>query len=428
MNHFLLSRTCSDTGARLGELHTAHGSLPTPAFMPVASYGTIKALTPDDVAGVGVGMLLSNTYHLYLRPGIELISSLGGLHRFMHWERPILTDSGGYQLFSLAPFQRLSEEGVTFRSHIDGSQHFLSPELAVEYQERLGADIIMCLDVCPPHGEDTSRVREAMERTHRWADRCRRFWAGGGERGLPNQGSSFSPSPSEGEGHQVGEVLRQPQFLYGIVQGGTSAELRRESAGLLSGLDFPGYALGGLSLGEPKEAMWGTVAATVPFLPADKPRYLMGVGSPEDIVEGVALGIDLFDSALPTRVARNGGLFTPRGRCNLKSAPNRSREEAVDPECDCYTCRNFSLAYLHHLFRCRELSVYRLATIHNLRFLARLVDSIQAALREGSFAAFRQQFLAGYRVTDEETRLAQKEKWLSRRPPGPTLAPAPPAP
>ena len=311
-------------------------------------------------------MVLGNTYHLYLRPGIEIIERLGGLHQFMSWDGPILTDSGGYQIFSLAPLRRISEEGVVFRSHIDGSEHFLTPELVIQFQERLGADIIMPLDECPPYGKDLEATRDAMERTHHWAERCKRA-------------------------HQ-----RDEQALYGIVQGGTFPQLRRDSAAFLTSSGFPGYAIGGLSLGEPKEVMLSILEETVACLPEDKPRYLMGVGSPEELLECVARGVDIFDSAFPTRVARNGALFTSSGRCNILNARFREWEEPVDAGCDCYTCGNFSAAYLHHLFRCEELLAYRLATIHNLRFIIRLMEQIRDSISDASFPAFRKDFLARY--------------------------------
>jgi queuine tRNA-ribosyltransferase len=344
----------------------------------------VKTLTPEEIRDIGVTIVLGNTYHLYLRPGIGVIERLGGLHRFMGWEGPILTDSGGYQIFSLSALRRLSDEGVLFRSHIDGSEHFLTPELAVQLQEGMGADIIMALDECHPYSQDLEAVAGAMERTHRWAERCLQSHEGG-------------------------------QALYAIVQGGTFIELRRQSATFLTSLGFPGYAIGGLSLGEPKEIMRNMVEETVEFLPRDKPRYLMGVGSPEDILQGIARGVDLFDSALPTRIARNGSLFTRRGRYNLRKAFFKERDEPLDPECDCYTCRRFSAAYLHHLFKCGELLAYRLATIHNLRFIIRLVQEVRASILNSTFSSYKEDFLYYYQPTDEEIRLSQKRKSLSTR-------------
>ena len=357
--------------------------MPTPAFLPVGSQGTVKALSPEELKDIGVTIVLGNAYHLYLRPGIDTIERLGGLHRFMAWDGPILTDSGGYQIFSLARLCQVTDEGVAFRSHIDGSEHHLTPESVVELQERLGADIMMALDECPAYNQDMSKVREAAERTYRWAERCHKHHQGSG------------------------------RLLFGIVQGGIFPELRQQSAAAITSLDFPGYAIGGLSLGESKELTWSMVDKTIPFLPQGRPRYLMGVGSPEDIVEGVSRGVDLFDSALPTRVARNGALFTVRGRQNIRKAEYKTKDGSVDTGCDCYTCCTFSVAYLHHLFKCEELLAYRLATIHNLRFITRLIQKIKYAIQQDTFLAFKNDFLSQYQVTDEEVRLVQKQKWLS---------------
>jgi len=357
--------------------------VPTPAFLPVASQGTVKTLIPEELKKIGITIILSNTYHLYLRPGIDIIEKLGGLHRYMSWDGPILTDSGGYQVFSLARLCKITNNGVTFRSHIDGSEHNLTPEAAIELQQKLGADIIMTLDECPAIGASMVKIREALDKTSRWAERCRKY-------------------------HKNSD-----QLLFGIVQGGIFPELRHQSAASITSLDFPGYAIGGLSLGEPKELTWSMVDETMPFLPPDRPRYLMGVGSPEDIIEGVSRGIDLFDSALPTRVARNGALFTSQGRVNLRKAIYRVKEQPVDADCDCYTCRTFSTAYLSHLFKCEEMLAYRLATIHNLRFIARLIQRIGDAIRQDTFVAFKNDFLSQYQVTNEEVRLAQKQKWLN---------------
>ena len=357
--------------------------MPTPAFLPVASQGTVKTLIPEELKDIGITIILSNTYHLYLRPGIDTIEKLGGLHRYMGWDGPILTDSGGYQVFSLARLCQVNDDGVIFRSHIDGSEHRLTPELVIEFQQKLGADIIMTLDECPAINASETKVREVIDRTSLWAERCRKH-------------------------HRSAD-----QLLFGIAQGGISPELRQQSAKAITSLDFPGYAIGGLSLGEAKELTWSMVDATMPFLPQDRPRYLMGVGSPEDIIEGVSRGIDIFDSALPTRVARNGALFTMQGRQNIRKAIYKTKEQPVDADCDCYTCRMFSAAYLHHLFKCEELLAYRLATIHNLRFITRLMQQIENAVQQGTFASFKNDFLSQYQVTDEETRLTQKQKWLN---------------
>jgi len=385
VHSFRLIKTSPRSQARAGELLTPHGAVPTPVFLPVGSQGVVKTLTPEEVKTLGFNMVLANTYHLYLRPGIEVIEKLGGLHKFMGWEGAILTDSGGYQIFSLAPLRRVSDEGVTFRSHIDGSQHRLTPELVIQYQESLGADIIMVLDECPAHDDSLEKVKKATERTNRWAERC------------------------------LKAQRRPDQALYAIVQGGIFPELRRQSAQYLASLDFPGYAIGGLSIGEPKKVTLAMIEETVACLPENKPRYLMGVGSPEDIIEAVARGVDIFDSALPTRVARNGALFSWEGRKNISNAAYKEMEQPIVADCDCYTCRNFSAAYLHHLFSCDELLAYRLATIHNLSFIAKLMAKIRGAIQDGTFLSVRDNFLANYQPADERIRLNQKQKWLKRR-------------
>jgi queuine tRNA-ribosyltransferase len=384
-HNFEVVKPCPATEARAGVLFTPHGTVPTPVFLPVGSQGAVKTLTPDDLKAVGVTIILGNAYHLYLRPGMEVIEKVGGLHQLMSWGGPILTDSGGYQIFSLVLLRRVTDEGVTFRSHIDGSEHFFTPELVIQLQEKLGGDIIMPLDECPPYSNDQDLILEAMRRTHHWA-----------ERSLRNH-------------------HREGQALYGIVQGGTFFELRRESARFLSSLGFPGYGIGGLSLGEPKEATLAVLEETVACLPKDKPRYLMGVGSPEDIFEGVARGVDIFDSAFPTRTARNGSLFTTLGRHNIQNACYKDLDGPIDDGCDCYTCCNFSAAYLHHLFKSRELLAYRLATIHNLHFVVSLTERIREAIVEGTFATIKRSFLASYQTTNEEARIAQKKKWLESR-------------
>lgn len=330
-------------------------------------------------------MVVANTYHLYLRPGIDIIEKLGGLHRFMAWDRAILTDSGGYQIFSLSPLREVTDEGVIFRSHIDGSQHLITPELAIQFQELLGADIIMVLDECPSSTGTFEKIKEAMERTHKWAERCQR------------------------------SQTRSDQSLFAIVQGGISSELRRKSASFLTSLGFLGYAIGGLSLGEPKALTQAMIEETVALLPENKPRYLMGVGSPDDIVKGVTSGIDMFDSALPTHVARKGALFTWRGRHNIRNSTYSQMRDPIDSDCDCYTCSNFSAAYLHHLFKCEELLAYRLATIHNLSFMNTLMNKIRDAIMNGTFNTFRYSFLANYQPTDDKVRLTQKQKWLNAR-------------
>jgi len=381
-NSYRLIQTCPDSKARAGELITPHGRVPTPVFIPVGSQATIKTLTPEELKDIGIAIVLANTYHLYLRPGISLIEKMGGLHKFMAWDRAILTDSGGYQVFSLSSLRQVSDEGIIFRSHIDGSKHHITPELIIQFQETLGADIIMVLDECPAYDDSFEKVNRAMSRTHQWAQRCQKC------------------------------QKRSDQALYAIVQGGISPQLRRQSAEYLTRLEFPGYAIGGLSLGEPKRVTLAMVEETVALLPENKPRYLMGVGSPEDIIESVARGVDMFDSALPTRVARNGALFTWQGRHNIRNTAYSQMEEPIVPGCDCYTCRTFSAAYLHHLFNCDELLAYRLATIHNLSFINNLMHKIRSAIINGTFSSFRDNFLASYQPTDEQTRLNQKQKWL----------------
>jgi queuine tRNA-ribosyltransferase len=384
-HQFHLLPTSPESAARAGELITPHGAVPTPAFLPVGSQATVKTLTPEELKAIGLPIILANTYHLYLRPGIDVIQKMGGLHRFMGWDGAILTDSGGYQIFSLAPLRKINDDGVVFRSHIDGSEHFITPERAIQLQEALGADIIMVLDECPAHDDSFDKVRQATTRTRQWAERCQKCHS------------------------------RPDQALYAIVQGSVFPELRRQSAEELTAMDFAGYAIGGLSIGEPKAATLTMIEATVAFLPPEKPRYLMGVGSPEDIVEGVARGIDIFDSALPTRVARNGAIFTRQGRYNIRNNKYRLREQPLMPGCDCYTCRTFSTAYLHHLFRCDELLAYRLATLHNLTFIHRLLQDIRGAILKGTFGAFQENFLADYKPSNEEVRLRQKQKWLKSR-------------
>jgi queuine tRNA-ribosyltransferase len=388
-SNFRLLKQDTGSHARAGELLTAHGVVTTPVFMPVGSQATVKTLTPDELKVLGYRLILANNYHLYLRPGAGLIQKLGGLHRFMGWDGAILTDSGGYQVFSLSALTKVTDDGVTFRSHIDGSPHFITPERAIELQEALGADIIMVLDE-PSHADaPEKRVHQAMQRTHRWAERCLKA-------------------------HH-----RTDQQLFAIVQGGFVPQLRRQSAEYLASLDFPGYALGGLSLGEAKEVTWETAGLVMEYLPLEKPRYLMGVGSPEDIITAVSLGIDMLDCALPTRVARNAALFTARGRINIDNAGYREVDAPVEEGCDCYTCTHFSVAYLNHLFRAEELLAYRLATIHNLRFMSRLMQNVRQSIMDGTFSSFKQDFLACYQPTDEAVRLTQKQKWLKARQPDP---------
>ncbi|WP_029898359.1 tRNA guanosine(34) transglycosylase Tgt [Desulfohalovibrio reitneri] len=357
-----------DGKARRATLQTAHGPVQTPVFMPVGTVGTVKAVDPRDLAEVGAQMILGNTYHLYLRPGHELVARRGGLHTFMGWDGPILTDSGGYQVFSLTELRKIEEEGVTFRSHLDGSPHLFTPEKVVEIQRNLNSDVMMVLDECPPAGAERDYVANSLELTTRWARRCRQAYPAG-----------------------AGDNL-----LFGIVQGGVFEDLRRESAEQLMDIGFEGYALGGLSVGEAKEDMYRILRASTPVLPEEKPRYLMGVGTPEDILEGVANGVDLFDCVLPTRNARNGTLYTSRGKVNIKRADFAEDDSPLDPACPCYTCRTFTKAYLRHLYKAGELLSYRLNTIHNLRYFLDLTAGARAAIEEGRFADYRRDALAPY--------------------------------
>ena len=340
--------------ARAGILHTPHGAIPTPCFAPVGTQATVKTVTPRDLREVGATLVLANAYHLAMRPGAERIARLGGLHRFMAWDGPLLTDSGGYQVFSLADLRRLDEEGVLFRSHIDGSEHFFTPERVIEIQELLGADLIMPLDVCTAYGTDYAQTRREMELTHRWAERS------------------------------LAAHSRRDQMLYGIVQGGFFADLRRESAAFLAGLPFPGYAVGGLSVGEPKEEMWAMLEAVVPLLPEDKPRHLLGVGTVDDLVRAVAAGIDTFDCVYPTRLARNAGAMLRSGeRLNLRNARFADDPAPIDANCDCYTCQHFSRAYIRHLVKADEILGLHLLTLHNLRTVIRLMEELRAAILDG---------------------------------------------
>ena len=376
---FTLLRTDSHSRARLGRITTPHGEIATPVFAPVGTQATVKALDPRDLHELGAELILGNTYHLYLRPGSDLVAEMGGLHSFMGWDGPILTDSGGFQVFSLSGNRRVSDEGVEFRSHIDGSRHLFTPEMVVRTQEQLGADIIMGLDECAEPG-DRAYNEQALARTHAWAERCLRA------------------------------QRRSDQALFGIVQGGIFPDLRRHSAEFLTDLDFPGYAIGGLSVGESKEDMAAMLDITTPLLPEDKPRYLMGVGAPEDLVAGVARGVDMFDCVLPTRLARNAALFTRTGRINMRNARFARDGEPIEIGCQCYTCRNFTRAYLRHLFKAGELLASRLATIHNVHFLLDLMRDIREAIAGGSFQSFSDEFLRNYPVIPHSARAANRAK------------------
>ncbi len=361
-------------------LHTAHGVVPTPVFCPVGTQATVKTLSPDELVALDAPMILANTYHLYLRPGADTIGALGGLHDFMGWERPLLTDSGGFQVFSLKGLRRVDDNGVTFRSHIDGSEHRLTPEKVVAIQEVLGSDIAMVLDECAEPFHHEYNVA-ALRRTHLWAERCLRA-------------------------HR-----RRDQLLFGIIQGGVFEDLRAESARVLADMGFPGYAVGGLSVGEPKSDMHRILDHVVPLMPANKPRYLMGAGSPEDMLEGVARGIDIFDCVLPTRLARNGAVLTPEGRLNLRNATYRVDSRPIQEGCTCYACRHFSRAYLRHLVMANEILGLRLNTIHNVHFMLDLMRRIREALTLGCFAAFKEEFLGRYRVADAAARDRNRQRW-----------------
>jgi queuine tRNA-ribosyltransferase len=366
--------THRDGLARRGVLTTAHGVVETPVFMPVGTQGVVKAMTPRDLEDVGATIILGNTYHLYLRPGADLIARLGGLHRFTGWSSPILTDSGGYQVFSLASRRTVHEDGVRFRSHLDGSVHELTPERAVDIQAQLGSDIAMVLDECPALPAPPDHLRRSVELTARWARRSRERF-----RDLKN-------------GRAAAAVTNGDQVQFGIIQGGTVPELRRESAQRTRDVGFDGYAIGGLSVGESSEAMYDVLEWTTPLLPDDQPRYLMGVGTPFDLVEAVARGVDMFDCVLPTRNARNGQLFTSAGTLNIKNARHAEDQAPPDPACGCYTCRHFSRAYLRHLFLAGEITASTLNTLHNLHFYLDTMREMRQAIMFGTLETFRQDF------------------------------------
>ena len=361
-----LIHTCSQSWARLGVLHTPHGDIQTPIYMPVGTAAVVKAMTSREMEEIGTQILLSNTYHLHLRPGEDLVAEAGGLHRFMDWHKPILTDSGGFQVFSLAGIRTIAEEGVTFQSHLDGSRQFIGPETSMDIQQKLGADIAMAFDVCSPYPCDHETARVNMERTHRWAQRCK-------------------------EHH-----TREDQALFGIVQGAFYKDLRIESAKTLSDMDFIGYGIGGLSVGEPKPIMYEMLEEMMPYMPTHKPRYLMGEGTPDCLIEGVLRGIDMFDCVLATRIARNGTALTSAGRLVVRNAQYARDFGPIDPECDCYACTHFSRAYVRHLIKAGEITGGRLLSIHNLRFLIRLMERVRQAIAEDRFLDFRKEFYAKY--------------------------------
>ena len=378
---FDLLKTDSRTRARRGTLHTPHGDIDTPIFMPVGTAATVKAMRPEEVEELGAQIILSNTYHLYLRPGMDVVKEAGGLHSFMNWKKPILTDSGGFQVFSLGAMRKITEEGVSFRSHIDGSKHMISPEKSMEIQHCLGSDIMMAFDECAPYPADRSYVKQSMDRTHRWLARCRDY-------------HNAKADSLGGESRILGEGLNQS--LFGIMQGGVYKDLRRESAMAISEMDLPGYSIGGLSVGEPKDIMYDVMDECVELLPKNKPRYLMGVGSPDCLFEGVERGVDMFDCVLPTRIARHGMAMTSRGRVNIKNARYEMDFTPLDPECDCYTCRNYSKAYLRHLFKCDEILSAMLMTNHNLHFLVNTMTKIRKAIDEDRFTEYKKEFYDAY--------------------------------
>lgn len=363
--HFEILKT--QGAARAGVFHTPHGPIPTPVFAPVGTQATVKAVLPRDLHGINASLVLSNTYHLHLRPGSELIRELGGLHQFMGWPGPMLTDSGGFQVFSLTEINKVDEDGVTFRSHIDGSKHRFTPEVAMQIQENLGADIIMCFDQCPKP-RDRAEVEAAVQRTHNWAVRCR----------------EAHPDDSQ-------------QALFGIVQGGIFEDLRAESAAFLQTLDFPGYALGGLAVGETKAEMYTTLDFTMPLMPQAKPRYLMGVGDPDDLAQAVLRGVDIFDCVMPTRIARHGAALTFDGRINMRNQEYTTSQEPLDEGCTCYTCQHFTRAYLRHLIRAKEIVGFTLLSIHNLHFLIQHVTTMRnIILNDGDLTAYTSAFLQRY--------------------------------
>ena len=361
-----LIKECSRSGARLGKLHTPHGTFDTPMFMPVGTQATVKTLSPEELYAMGSQVILSNTYHLFLRPGHELVRKAGGLHNFMRYNRGMLTDSGGFQVFSLGAMRKIKEEGVTFRSHIDGSKKFLSPEIATEVQEALGADIAMAFDECIPYPADFDYAKQSTLRTTRWAKRC------------------------------LDTHTREDQSMFGIVQGGMYPELRKMSAEQLTEMDFAGYGIGGVSVGGPKPLMYEILSQTTEYMPKNKARYLMGVGTPDCIVEAVNLGVDMFDCVFPTRVARNGTAMIPEGRLVVRNAIYAEDFRPIDERCSCYTCRNFSRAYIRHLFKAEELFALRLLTIHNLHFLLEFTRQIREAIANDTFPELRERFLENY--------------------------------
>lgn len=365
---FEILKVDKKTGARLGVMHLPHGDVETPVFMPVGTQATVKSLTPEDLKNeINAHIILSNTYHLFLRPGHELIKEAGGLHKFMNWDRNILTDSGGFQVFSLGALRKITEEGVEFRSHLNGEKLFISPEKSIEIQNALGSDIMMAFDECAPYGSSYDYIKKSMERTTRWAKRCKDY-----------------------------HKNTDKQNLFGIVQGGFYKDLRKQSAEELKALDLPGYAIGGISVGEPKEEFLDILRYTAPLLPEDKPRYLMGVGSPDYLIEAVLAGVDMCDCVMPTRMARNGTAMTHHGQVNLLNACHIHDFTTLDDECDCYTCKNYTKSYIRHLFKAKEILGARLLSIHNLRFLVKLMEDVRENIKNDTLLEFKQEFYKKY--------------------------------
>ncbi|MBP3464282.1 MAG: tRNA guanosine(34) transglycosylase Tgt [Clostridia bacterium] len=362
-----LLHECKQTGARRGVIHTPHGDIQTPVFMPVGTQATVKSMTPEELKEVNAQIILSNTYHLFLRPGHDLVKEAGGLHQFMNWDRPILTDSGGFQVFSLGQLRKISEEGVEFQSHLDGSKKFLSPEKAMEVENALGADIMMAFDECCPYPSTYEYTKKSMERTTRWAKRCK-------------------------DAHK----RQEEQGLFGIIQGGFYKDLREKSAEDLISLDFPGYAIGGISVGEPKEKFLEVLNYTTPLMPKDKPRYLMGVGTPDYLIEAAIAGIDMCDCVLPTRIARHGTALTSQGKIVVRNATYERDFTKLDPECDCYTCKNYTRAYIRHLVKTNEILGIRLLSIHNIKFLTNLMDKVRIEIENDNLGNFKNDFYRKY--------------------------------
>ncbi len=377
MFSFEVLATCDKTKARVGRVHTPHGSFETPCFMPVGTQATVKAVPPRDLAELNVPILLANTYHLAMRPGEDLVQEAGGLHKFMAWNGPILTDSGGFQVFSLGALRKISENGVKFQSHIDGSYHFFTPERAIDIEHALGADIIMAFDECAPYPAERQYVERSMELTHRWAKRCKEHHDALSIEEAGREGAAFNP-----------------QALFGIVQGGMFADLRAESANEIAALGFPGNAIGGLSVGEPKPLMYEMLDIVNPLLPANKPRYLMGVGSPDCLMEGAMLGVDMFDCVLQTRIARNGTALTSEGQLSLKNARFERDFTPLDPNCGCYCCTNFTRAYLRHLAKAKEILGAQLVSIHNIHYTLRLMEGLREAIKGGYTVEYARKVLA----------------------------------